>query len=78
MVGHEFDSRQLHKYFIIMAKNKSKLRNCSGGLWWVTRPINKMNNNELDGLGKNIKKFIKRYSNKKNRVHGKTLMKEEL
>lgn len=59
-----------------MAKHKYKTRNCSGGLWWITRPINQMNNKQLQDLGQNIKQFIKRYSSKKNRVHGKSLLNE--
>ena len=41
--------------------------NGNGGLAWCNRPANKMNNKELNGLGRNIKRFAKRYTSKKRR-----------
>ncbi len=51
-----------------MARHKYKLNNGGSGLGWVNRPSSKMNNSELRDLGKNLKKFAKRYTSKKRRV----------
>lgn len=56
-----------------MAKHRCKINNCNGLLAWTTRPVNKMNNKELEGIGRQAKKFIKRYSSKKRRVYLKTI-----
>lgn len=51
-----------------MAKHEFKTNNGNGGLAWTQRPAKKMNNNLLNGLGRSLKKFAKRYSSKKRRT----------
>jgi len=59
-----------------MAKHKIKIRNCAGGLYWIARPVTKMNNKELAIL-KRSKRFVKRYSSKKMRNYLKNETRKE-
>ena len=52
-----------------MARHKIKVKNCNGGFYWLSRPAPKMNNKELDILGKWSKRFAKRYTSKKRRSY---------
>lgn len=55
-----------------MAKHVIKTKNCSSGLWWITRPVNKMNGTLINELLRG-KKFVKRYSMKKQRKYLKEI-----